>query len=217
MNDLNRQAHWEQVYAAKPETAVSWYQDQPEPSLSWIRELAPADRGRILDVGGGASMLVDHLLALPLERITVLDLSATALRRAKARLGSRSERVDWRVADVTEVADLGPYDLWHDRAVFHFLTDPLDRRRYVERARRTIRPGGHLLIATFAPDGPERCSNLAVCRYDADSLSQELGPDFALVRQARILHTTPSGASQPLNYGLYHHRPTALVPGSDDS
>lgn len=203
----DRAAHWEQVYTTKPETAVSWYQDQPEPSLSWIEAVVPARQGRIIDVGGGASVLVDHLLAREPERLTVLDLSATALARARARLGVPGDRIDWRAADVTQATDLGPYDLWHDRAVFHFLTDPDDRRRYVEQARRAIVPDGHLLIATFAPDGPGRCSNLPVRRYDAEALSQQFGPDFRLVRQARVEHTTPSGGRQPFVFAQFEHRP----------
>jgi SAM-dependent methyltransferase len=195
--------HWEAVYSTKAETGVSWYQDEPRLSLELIGAVAPAEGGRIIDVGGGASVLVDRLLDLPFERIAVLDISETALGKAKARLGERAERVRWVVADVTEGPELGTFDVWHDRAVFHFLTDPDDRRSYVELARQTVPQGGHLVIATFADDGPKECSNLDVCRYNARSLASELGEGFSLVREARETHTTPWGSPQPFIYGVF--------------
>src|SRR3954467_8470838 len=165
----DRKDHWEHVYSTKAETGVSWYQDEPRLSLVLIGSVAPADGGRIIDVGGGASVLVDRLFDLPFGEIAVLDISETALGKAKARLGERAERVRWVVADVTEGPELGAFDVWHDRAVFHFLTDPDDRRSYVELARQTVPLGGHLVIATFADDGPKQCSNLDFCRYNARS------------------------------------------------
>ncbi len=206
MRMTDRKTHWETVYATKAETSVSWYQEEPRLSLELIRAVAPAEGGRIIDVGGGASVLVDRLLELPFEEIAVLDISATALDRAKARLGERAERVRWVVADVTEVPELGTFDVWHDRAVFHFLTDPADRRRYVELARKTVPEGGHLVIATFADDGPKQCSNLDVCHYNARSLADELGEGFTLVREARESHTTPWGSSQPFFYGVFRRQ-----------
>lgn len=131
--------HWETVYSTKAETGLSWYQDEPRLSLELIGAVAPADGGRIIDVGGGASILVDRLIDLPFERIAVLDISETALSMSKSRLGERAERVRWIVADVTETPELGTFDVWHDRAVFHFLTDPDDRKSYVELARKTVR------------------------------------------------------------------------------
>lgn len=199
----DRKDHWERVYSTKAETGVSWYQEEPRLSLELIGAVVPAEGGRIIDVGGGASVLVDRLLDLPLEEIAVLDISETALDKARARLGARSEQVRWLVADVTEGPELGTFDVWHDRAVFHFLTDPADRRSYVELARKTVPRGGHLVIATFADDGPKRCSDLDVCRYNARSLASELGEGFSLVREARETHPTPWGSSQAFLYGVF--------------
>ena len=151
-------------------------------------------------------MLVDRLLDLPFEKIAVLDVSETALRTARSRLGERAGSVDWIEADITEAQTLGTFDVWHDRAVFHFLIDAADRRNYVELARQTVRAGGHLVIASFADDGPRRCSDLDVCRYDAESMSTELGESFSLVRQAREMHTTPSGLSQAFFYGVFRRQ-----------
>jgi len=206
MIETERKTHWEHVYSAKAETGVSWYQDEPRLSLELIGAVAPAEGGRIIDVGGGASVLVDRLLDRPFERIAVLDISETALGKAKARLGERAERVRWVVADVTESPELGTFDVWHDRAVFHFVTDPVDRRSYVELARRTVPEGGYLVIATFADNGPKQCSNLDICRYNARSLAAELGEDFWLVREARETHTTPWGSPQPFFYGVFRRR-----------
>lgn len=199
----DRKDHWEHVYSSKAETGVSWYQDEPRLSLELIGAVAPAECGRIIDVGGGASVLVDRLLGLPFGEIAVLDISETALGKARARLGERAERVRWVVADVTEAPELGSFDVWHDRAVFHFLTDPDDRSSYVELARQTVPEGGHLIIATFVADGPRRCSDLDVCRYNAQSLATELGDGFSLVKEARETHTTPWGSSQAFVYGVF--------------
>lgn len=203
MIETDRKTHWETVYSTKTETGVSWYQDEPKLSLELIGAVAPAAGGRIIDVGGGASVLVDRLLDRPFERIAILDISETAIGKARARLGERAGRVRWVVADVTEGPELGVFDVWHDRAVFHFLTDPADRRSYVELARETVPEGGHLVIATFADDGPKQCSNLDVCRYNARSLASELGEGFSLVRKARETHTTPWGSPQAFFYGVF--------------
>ena len=151
-------------------------------------------------------MLVDRLLELPFGEIAVLDISETALGKAMVRLGERGERVRWVVADVTDALDLGTFDVWHDRAVFHFLTEAADRRKYVELARRTIPMGGHLIIASFADDGPKRCSDLDVCRYNAETMGAELGEGFSLVRDARETHTTPWGSSQAFFYGVFRRQ-----------
>ena len=206
MVTLDRKAHWERVYSTKGEVEVSWYQDEPRLSLELIRAVVPATGGRIIDVGGGTSVLVDRLLELPFEAIAVLDISETALGKARLRLGERARRVRWLSADVTDVDDLGTFDIWHDRAVFHFLTDVSDRKRYVELARRTVPEGGHLIVASFADDGPKRCSNLDVCRYDAESMAAELGEGFSLVREARETHTTPWGSSQAFFYGVFRRQ-----------
>jgi SAM-dependent methyltransferase len=206
MVTLDRKAHWERVYSTKGEVEVSWYQDEPRLSLELIRAVVPATGGRIIDVGGGTSVLVDRLLELPFEAIAVLDISGTALGKARLRLGERARRVRWLSADVTDVDDLGTFDIWHDRAVFHFLTDVSDRKRYVELARRTVPEGGHLIVASFADDGPKRCSNLDVCRYNAESMAAELGEGFSLVREARETHTTPWGSSQAFFYGVFRRQ-----------
>jgi SAM-dependent methyltransferase len=199
-------AHWEEVYTSNGETGASWYQAEPRLSLKLITAVAPARGGRIIDAGGGASLLVDRLLELPFARIAVLDISEVALSRARSRLGPRAEFVQWIAADVTKVPDLGTFDVWHDRALFHFLTERADRQSYVDLVRRTIPEGGHLIIAGFADDGPRRCSSLDVCRYNAGSLGVELGAAFALVREVRETHTTPWGAPQAFFYGVFRQR-----------
>ncbi len=206
MEDTSRKVHWEGVYSSKSESAVSWYQDEPRKSLEWIRGVLPATGGRVIDVGGGASVLVDRLLDLALARLAVLDIADTALKKSQARLEERAESVEWIAADVTTVQDLGVFDVWHDRAVFHFLTEAADRQKYVELARKTLPKGGYLLIATFADDGPKRCSDLTVCRYSASSLAAELGPGFSLVSEDRETHTTPWGSSQSFFYGLFQRQ-----------
>jgi SAM-dependent methyltransferase len=198
-----RKDHWEGVYRATAETCLSWYQDEPRLSLELIDAVSPAETGRIIDVGGGASILVDMLLERRFEKIAVLDISDLALTKARARLGSLAGRVEWIVGDITLVDDVGTFDVWHDRAVFHFLTDASDRRKYADLARRTIPEGGHVIIATFAKDGPNACSGLDVNRYDADSLSEQLDRGFSLVRAAREVHTTPWKTSQPFFYGVF--------------
>jgi SAM-dependent methyltransferase len=152
--DPDRKSHWEEAYTTNAETGVCWYQEDPRLSLKLIAAVAPSEGGRLIDVGGGSSVLVDRLLDLPFERIAVLDISDTASGHARSRLGERAGRVDWFAADVTEVRDIGTFDVWHDRAAFHFLTDAEDREKYVDLARRTVPEGGHLIIATFADAGP---------------------------------------------------------------
>jgi SAM-dependent methyltransferase len=205
MINLGRKEHWEDVYATKAETSASWYQDEPQPSLELIGAVAPA-AGRIIDVGGGASFLVDRLIECGFEKIAVLDISETALEKARSRLGKRAKRVEWIASDVTLVHDIGTFDVWHDRAAFHFLTDPSDRQKYVELARRTVPEGGHVIIATFAKDGPKKCTGFQICRYDNDSLRGELGHGFSLVREAREAHTTPWQSSQPFFYGVFRRQ-----------
>ncbi len=200
---MDRTAHWQQVYGGKSPTEVSWYQPHLQVSLDLIRGSGVGRDGQILDVGGGASTLVDDLLAEGYEHITVLDLSAKALEASQTRLGERADLVTWIEGDVTQV-ELPPqtYDLWHDRAVFHFLTEADDRRTYVGAARRALKPGGSLIIATFGPEGPTRCSGLEVVRYDAEALAREFGTGFRL-RESRLEeHQTPSGKPQQFIYGL---------------
>ncbi|HSZ54572.1 MAG TPA: class I SAM-dependent methyltransferase [Tepidisphaeraceae bacterium] len=199
---MNRKAHWENVYTTKDPAQVSWYQPDPTISMRLIESACP-EHGRIIDVGGGTSFLVDRLLDAGFKRIAVLDISLAALQRAKARLGERAGSVQWLAADVTAVDSVGRFGVWHDRAVFHFLTDPEDRRKYVGLATRTVPPGGHLVIGTFALDGPARCSGLEVQRHDAGSLSSEFGSAFRVMHQESEIHVTPSGESQPFNFVVF--------------
>ena len=180
---------------------MSWYRPHLEQSLRFIDAAGLGRDAAIIDVGGGASTLVDDLLERGHSNVTVLDVSARAIDAAKARLGKRAAGVHWLVADITTV-DLAPasYDFWHDRAVFHFLRDADDRRRYVAAVTRSVKPGGHVLVATFGPEGPTKCSGLDVVRYGADELHAELGADFQRVNSATEVHTTPSGAEQQFVY-----------------
>src|SRR6266568_1496779 len=185
MSDLGRRAHWDNVYTTKSEQEGSWFQEFPSISLSLIRSTGATAHSAIVDIGGGASRLVDALVDEGFEAVAVLDVSESALSAAKGRLGQRAAKVTWIVADVTRWEPVQRYDVWHDRAAFHFLTDETDRAAYVERLRRALQPAGYAIIATFATDGPERCSGLPVVRYDAASLGKALGAGFALVETRR--------------------------------
>jgi SAM-dependent methyltransferase len=206
MNPTQRREHWNAVYTAKADDEVSWYEPEPRTSLDLIQSVLPPG-GSVLDVGGGTSRLVDHLLALDVGPIAVLDISPLALERAQARLGDQAGRVRWIAADVTQAPDLGQFDVWHDRAVFHFLTDADDRRSYADLAARTVRIGGHAILGTFALDGPPKCSGLDVCRYDAPSLARELGPSFRLMRDLPCLHVTPAGKPQSFCFAVLRRVP----------
>jgi len=203
MTDANRKAHWETVYTTKGENEVSWFQESPEASLELIDLAHPTPASTIVDIGGGASRLVDSLIARGLNHVTVLDLSEAALEAAKARLGERASRVRWIVADVTKWEPTELYDIWHDRAAFHFLTDPADRAAYVACMKRTVKPGGHVIIGTFAIDGPEKCSGLPVNRYDATSLARELGEGLVLVDARRHDHSTPWKSAQRFQFCIF--------------
>ena len=194
-------AHWEGVYTRKGEHAVSWFQAQAATSLRLIQAAGLGPGAALLDVGGGASVLVDDLLAAGYSDLTVLDLSGAALAAAQARLGERGRGVRWIEADITRVhLPEAAYDLWHDRAVFHFLTDPADRRLYQRQLARALKPGGQLVIATFAEDGPERCSELPVRRYSAAQLEAEFAPGFILLHSEKETHQTPGGKLQSFVY-----------------
>jgi SAM-dependent methyltransferase len=207
MGSETRSQHWDDVYSRRAADQVSWYQRQPQPSLEWIQRLAPERSTRILDVGGGTSMLVDALLDCGYSDLTVLDVSAAALARSRQRLAERAATVRWIVADILgDVLPSPAFDLWHDRAVFHFLVDPGDRQRYVSQLQRSLRPGGLLILATFAEDGPERCSGLPVQRHSIDSLRQALADGLALLEQRRVSHLTPGGAEQKFLYTAWRAR-----------
>lgn len=198
-----RSAHWENVYATKGETEVSWFQDSPAISLELIKAANPAPTAAIIDIGGGASRLVDALLREGYRSLAVLDLSANALEAARARLGPAASNVDWIVSDVTTWQPTRSYDVWHDRAAFHFLTEPRDRAAYVERLQSAVRPGGQIIIGTFALDGPEKCSGLPVQRYDGKSLAAELGAAFELIETRGEIHATPWKSTQAFQFSRF--------------
>ncbi|NUQ11591.1 MAG: class I SAM-dependent methyltransferase [Gemmatimonadaceae bacterium] len=205
---MDAKAHWQRIYQTKGPDQVSWYQAEARLSCALIQRYAPDRESRILDVGAGASTLVDGLLRAGYRRVTVLDLSRAALDESQRRLGADAGRVAWREEDVlTAALASGSVDVWHDRAVFHFLTAAGDREQYVAQVRRAVRPGGWVVIATFAEDGPERCSGLETRRYSAQSLQAEFGADFLLEAQAREEHITPGGARQAFTYCACRYQP----------
>jgi SAM-dependent methyltransferase len=203
MNATERETHWQNVYTNKRETEVSWFEENPAPSLDLIALIGADRHSAIIDVGGGASRLVDRLIAQGYEDVTVLDVSAAALEAAKARLDDKAGQVDWLVADATTWAPSRLFDVWHDRAAFHFLTDAADQAAYVARLKRALKPGGHAIIGAFALDGPEKCSGLTVARYDSESLGQALGPGLVLVDTRRHDHRTPWGATQRFQFSAF--------------
>ncbi|WP_397535989.1 class I SAM-dependent methyltransferase [Roseateles sp.] len=194
--------HWERVYRDKPADSVSWFQPHAQQSLALIRGIAAGQAARVIDVGGGASTLVDDLLAAPeVFSVAVLDISAAALDVARRRLQQRAAAVRWLEGDITQIAlPEQAWDIWHDRAVFHFLTEPAQRAAYVARVRCAVRPGGHVIVAAFAPDGPTHCSGLPVMRYAPDALHAQFGGAFELVEHLSESHLTPSGAVQQFVY-----------------
>jgi SAM-dependent methyltransferase len=198
---MDSQTHWEKIYKEKAADALSWYRPHLEKSLALIEMAAPSCSASIIDVGGGESTLVDDLLARGYENITVLDIAQTAIDANQQRLGKASERVHWLAADITKAA-LPPaaYDVWHDRAVFHFLIGPSDRVAYVRQVARAVKHGGHVIVATFGPEGPMKCSGLDVVRYDSESLHSEFGIHFRLLDSCKELHHTPFGTIQQFLY-----------------
>lgn len=203
MREFNRQAHWQNVYKEKGENQVSWFQERPTISLELIEAAGAKPGSAIIDIGGGASRLVDVLIEKDYRDLTVLDLSESAVAIAKMRLGQSAVIVKWIVEDVTQWQPASRYDLWHDRAAFHFLTEASDKAAYIERLTKALRPGGHAIIGTFALDGPERCSGLPVVRYDVAQLSAMLTPSFTLVDMRRHEHKTPWSAIQQFQFGVF--------------
>ena len=203
MTDANRKSHWETVYTTKGENEVSWFQENPAPSLELIDLVGATPESAIVDIGGGASRLVDSLIARGFRDVTVLDISQAALGAARARLGERAGAAEWVVADVTDWHPARTFDIWHDRAAFHFLVDPADRSAYVARLRHAVRPGGHVIMGTFAVDGPEKCSGLPVIRYDAASLAEQLGEGFELAASRRQDHSTPWDSTQRFQFCIF--------------
>ena len=203
MRDVGRKAHWENVYTTKSEKEVSWFQENPAPSLELIALAGLSADATIIDIGGGASRFVDALVEQKIGRITVLDLSAAALDAAKKRLGDRGAAVEWVIADATTWEPSQAYDLWYDRATFHFLTNASDRSAYVRNLQKAVRSGGHVIMGTFALEGPERCSGLSVMRYDAGMLGAILGTDFRLIDSRRHDHATPWGVVQRFQFSTF--------------
>ena len=198
---MQSKQHWEKVYETKSADAVSWFQPHAESSLGFIHATGVGKDAAIIDVGGGASTLVDDLVAEGYGDLTVLDLSAAALGAARQRLGAQQDKVSWIEADIIEVElPENRYDVWHDRAVFHFLTSAEEREAYVRRVFQSVKPGGHVIVATFAEDGPEKCSGLPVRRYSPDGLHDEFGEAFALLKHQKEEHRTPSGSVQQFVY-----------------
>ena len=198
---IESKSHWERVYTSKATDAVSWYQPHATLSLALIQRVAQSGSASVIDVGGGASTLVDDLLSQSFDDVSVLDISGAALEVARQRLGSCATKVQWIEGDITTAAlPQTRYDIWHDRAVFHFLTDKDDRAAYVAQVRRAVKPGGHVIVAAFAPDGPLQCSGLPVVRYAPDALHAEFGGAFELLEHLREDHRSPGGTVQHFVY-----------------
>lgn len=200
----DKQQHWETVYRTKAPDAVSWYRPHLDTSLALIERAAPDRNTAVLDVGGGASTLVDDLLACGYRDLSVLDISAAALNVARERLGETADVVTWLAADLLDVPlQAARYDLWHDRAVFHFLTETEQRARYLRQLARALKPGGHAILAMFGPQGPLKCSGLDTVRYDAGELARVLGDGFTLLDSTLEFHATPFSTTQQFLYALF--------------
>lgn len=200
---MERKDHWERVYTTKGEQDVSWFESLPAVSLQMLESSGLTPETCVLDVGGGDSRLVDYLAGRGMDCLAVLDVSGAALQRARSRLGEAATVPVWIEADVTGEWTLKPMDIWHDRAVFHFLTTIEDQARYLEHLRAILKLHGYAIIATFAPDGPEKCSGLPVARYSPESLAERLGSGFALVESRRHVHQTPWGTTQSFQYSRF--------------
>jgi len=205
-----RKAHWEHVYRDKSPLEVSWFQQKPVLSLELIQHTGIDKTSGLIDIGGGASTLVDYLLREGYSNISVLDISASALEYAQQRLGEQSTTIDWIVADITSFTPPTRYALWHDRAVFHFLTDKPDRQAYVTALRESLQPGGHVIIAAFAIGGPQKCSGLDIVQYDAAKLLAELGGEFELVEETSEIHHTPNQKEQKFGYFRFIYHPNLI-------
>ena len=198
---MNKKSHWENVYATKSVDQVSWYREHLDTSLKMILRTGVEKDAAIIDVGGGGSTLADDLLDNGFADVSVLDISGTAIAKSKERLGKRSDRIDWIEADITDVVlPEDHFDVWHDRAVFHFLTDAEDRRKYVDLVTRSLKVGGHIIVASFGLAGPQKCSGLDVVRYSPESMHGEFGDEFRLVKSVDESHETPFGTTQEFVY-----------------
>lgn len=200
---MESQQHWTNIYDTKPTDTVSWYQAEPARSLAWIAEAAPPPAAAVLDVGAGASFLVDRLVARGYAHVGAIDIAPNALAKIKQRLGAEAAKVDWFAGSVLDFAPVRAYDVWHDRAVLHFLREPADQQRYAEVLARTVKPGGHAIIATFAIGGPLKCSGLEIVQYDAAKLQALLGPRFTLEKEELEMHQTPGGSEQKFQWAMF--------------
>ncbi|MBI4144233.1 class I SAM-dependent methyltransferase [Candidatus Woesearchaeota archaeon] len=205
MQVYDAKKHWENIYQTKKSDEVSWFQEKPNTSLNLIAETCLDKYSRIIDIGAGDSRLVDALLTLGFKDITLLDVSSTALNRAKKRLGNKANGVKWVVSDLREFETNDRYDLWHDRAVLHFLTEKEDISRYAERVRRLLKPTGYLIVSTFSKNGPKRCSGLNIKQYSEDSM-RKLFSDFEHIKSFEEEHSTPWGASQIFIFSVFRKR-----------
>ena len=198
-----RREHWQTVFREKAENEVSWFQESPATSLALVERTGVERSARIVDVGGGASRLVDGLLDAGYASVVVVDIAEAALAKARARLGARAERVRWIVSDLLQWVPDTTFDVWHDRAVFHFMVREEDRQTYLATLRRAVRPGGHAIIATFAENGPEKCSGLPVRRWAPADLASEVGPELRLVESLHEEHATPAGRMQAFQFSRF--------------
>ncbi len=197
---MDREKHWQKIYSEKTPLEVSWFQNEPSLSLQLIQSSIVNRNAAIIDVGGGASRLVDHLLDAGFNNLAVLDISETAINHTQSRLGARADQVEWFVSDITQFKATRKFDLWHDRAVFHFLTQAEDRQHYLQNMHQALVSGGHLIIATFAIGGPEKCSGLDIVQYDEQKIVAELGDGYELLDVHHELHMTPAEKEQQFNY-----------------
>lgn len=198
---MDHKEHWEDVYSSRPTDRLGWHKPRLQTSLEWIRSLELPPHAPIIDVGGGASTLIDDLLADGFSAVTVLDISDAALSLLRERLGSDAQKVSWLNGDITSVElPAGHFELWHDRAAFHFLTEPLQQQQYRQKLLQALKPGGHLIIGAFAPEAPSKCSGLPVQRYDHARLAETLGHELELIRHHKEMHVTPGGVEQMYLY-----------------
>ena len=205
---MDTQAHWAQIYETKSPDETSWYESHLQTSLDWISDAATDHSASIIDVGGGESTLIDDLLVRGYSALTVLDLAGAAIKKSQDRLERAAKSVNWIVGDVTTIAfPVNTYNIWHDRAVFHFLTNPEQRLAYIRQTTSALKIGVQVVMATFGPQGPQKCSGLDTNRYDAESLSREMGPRFRLIRSSTVLHHTPKGTTQQFLYCQFSFSP----------
>ena len=201
---MDKKAHWEQVYGSKAPDAVSWYAPHLETSLKLIHQAEVNKNAAIIDIGGGESTLVDDLITEGYQNISVLDISQKAIDVSKERIGNPANKVDWHCSDITQATlPQNYFDVWHDRAVFHFLTEEAQRVKYVEQVKRSVKKGGHVIMSTFGPKGPEKCSELDVVRYDTENLHEQLGNSFEMISNSIEIHRTPTNISQQFIYCLF--------------